>query len=137
MMKKLTLVLLEEIFTIHRFPPDAGLPGDIAGSQFYWVGKTDEELSLVCSSEIMLDSEEKSEGWSGFKVAGPLDFSQVGILAEISGVLASANISIFALSTFDTDYILVKTEGVEKAVRVLADFGYSIKVPGKHTPFAG
>jgi len=76
----------------------------------YSISKSEEELSIVCSSSIQLNSEKCELGWFCIKIIGSLDFSLTGILAEISAVLAEAEISIFAISTFDTDYILVKSE---------------------------
>lgn len=128
-MENPTLTILEQQFAIHRFEPTVSLPPSIFNSQFYWLGKTDEELSVVCESSIELNSDQKSEGWSCIKVLGPLDFSLTGILAGIAAVLASAQISIFALSTFDTDFILVKTTLVDKAVTALSEAGYKVKNP--------
>jgi len=107
---KLKLSILEDLFTIHRFPSDHEIPKQIYKSQFYSISKTENELSIVCSSSILLDSESSETGWSCIKVLGPLDFSLTGILADISAVLAKSEVSIFAISTFDTDYILVKSE---------------------------
>jgi len=74
-----------------------------------------------------LNSEKSETGWSRLKVPGPLDFSLTGILAEISAVLAEAEISIFAISTFDTDYILIKTEKLPLAIEALLASGYTFK----------
>ena len=91
---------------------------------FYFIGKTDEELSLVCKTEdvpsILL---ERDDGWKGFRIQGVLDFSLIGILSKLSGILAENNIGIFAVSTFNTDYILVKSENLEKAMLVLEKAG--------------
>ncbi|MCR5386465.1 MAG: ACT domain-containing protein [Treponema sp.] len=96
---------------------------------FYFIGKTDEELSLVCKTEdvpsILL---ERDDGWKGFRIQGVLDFSLIGILSKLSGILAENNIGIFAVSTFNTDYILVKSENFEKAMLVLEKAGYEIEV---------
>lgn len=94
---------------------------------FFFVGKTDEELSLVCRSE---DTPEKTiecdNGWKGFRIEGVLDFSLIGILSKLSGILAEHKIGIFAVSTYNTDYILVKEENFEKALDVLANEGYRV-----------
>ncbi|MBQ3335077.1 MAG: ACT domain-containing protein [Eubacteriaceae bacterium] len=96
-------------------------------TDFYFIGKTDEELSLVCKTE---DTPEKTthrdDGWKGFRIEGVLDFSLIGILSKISGILAARNIGIFAVSTFNTDYILVKADNEERALSALADEGYTI-----------
>ena len=89
--------------------------------------KTAEELSLVCPTKSAPETFiERSDGWRCFKIAGVLDFSLVGILAEISGVLAKGNIPIFAVSTFNTDYILVKEEFSEKAEQLLSANGFNV-----------
>lgn len=94
---------------------------------FCFIGKTDGENSLVCRTDkVPSNTIEKADGWKAFRVVGTLDFSPVGILAQISGVLAEWNISIFAISTFDTDYVLVKTHDLGNAIRALTNDGYQI-----------
>lgn len=94
---------------------------------FYFIGKTDEEISLVCRTEDTPEhTTEREDGWRGFRIQGVLDFSLIGILAKISGILAENEIGIFAVSTYNTDYILVKEENYEKALKVLAAAGYDI-----------
>lgn len=94
---------------------------------FYFVGRTDEEISLVCKTcETPKGAVRREDGWKGFKVEGVLDFSLVGILSEISGILAENDIGIFAVSTFDTDYILVKSENFDRALNLLSENGYTI-----------
>ena len=96
-------------------------------SDFFFIGKTDEELSLVCKTDDAPDKTiERDDGWKGFRIQGVLDFSLIGILSRISGIPADNKIGIFAVSTFNTDYILVKEENFEKALEVLADEGYTI-----------
>ena len=96
-------------------------------SDFYFVGKTDEELSLVCKTEDTPQNPvERDDGWRCFRIQGVLDFSLIGILAKLSGILAEHKIGIFAVSTYNTDYILVKEENYERALSVLASEGYSI-----------
>ena len=95
--------------------------------EFYFVGRTDEELSLVCITEdTPEETVAREDGWRGFRIQGVLDFSLIGILSKISAILAENRIGIFAVSTFNTDYILVKDEEFEKALRVLAQGGYVI-----------
>ena len=94
---------------------------------FYFVGKTDEELSLVCiTADTPEDTTERDDGWRGFRIQGVLDFSLIGILSKMAGILAENGIGIFAVSTYNTDYILVKAENFDKAICVLADAGYII-----------
>ena len=92
-----------------------------------FVGKTEEELSLVCKTEdVPAETLERDDGWRGFRIAGVLDFSLIGILSKLSTVLAENKIGIFAVSTYNTDYILVKTDNFERALQVLAAEGYEV-----------
>ena len=97
-------------------------------TEFYFIGRTDEEISLVCKTEdTPAATTERDDGWRGFRIEGVLDFSLIGILSKLSGILAENSIGIFAVSTFNTDYILVKGENFERAMTVLADAGYTVK----------
>ena len=94
---------------------------------FFFIGKTDEELSLVCRTEdVPARATDRDDGWRGFRICGTLDFSLVGILAKISGILADHKISIFAVSTYNTDYVLVKEENFDRALSILGAEGYTI-----------
>ncbi len=121
-----SLKILEQTFSIHRFPADAPLPEAVAASVFYWVSRTPEELSVVCEASIDLGSTACSGGWACLKVEGPLDFSEVGILSRLSHSLAGAGISIFALSTFDTDYVLLPSSDLQLAREALVAAGYTV-----------
>ena len=96
-------------------------------SDFYFLGKTDEEISLVCRTEATPSlTIERDDGWRGFRIQGILDFSLIGILSKLSGILAEHEIGIFAVSTYNTDYILVKEENFERALSVLKSEGYVV-----------
>lgn len=96
-------------------------------ADFFFIGKTDEELSVVClTKDVPERTVERSDGWRGFRIEGTLDFALVGILSKLSAILAQNKIGIFAVSTFNTDYILVKNEDYERAMDVLAAEGYEI-----------
>ena len=96
-------------------------------ADFYFIGRTDEELSLVCKTEdVPFNTIERDDGWRGFRIQGVLDFSMIGILSKLSGILAANRIGIFAVSTYNTDYILVKEENFERALEVLASNGYTV-----------
>lgn len=100
----------------------------ITDSKFYFLSKTDDELSLVCLTEdVPAEVKNREDGWRGFYIDGVLDFSLIGILSKISGILADAKIGIFAVSTYNTDYILVKEENFQHALEVLSDAGYFIE----------
>ena len=96
-------------------------------ADFFFVGKTDEELSLVCKTEdVPAKAIERDDGWKGFRIEGVLDFSLIGVLSKLSGILADHGIGIFAVSTYNTDYILVKEENFDRALEALASEGYTI-----------
>ncbi len=96
-------------------------------SDYCFIGKTDEEKSLVCLTEEVPDNvAECDSGWKAFRIQGVLDFSLIGILSQISTLLAENKIGIFAVSTYNTDYILTKRENFEKALYVLKNAGYTI-----------
>lgn len=95
--------------------------------EFCFIGKTDEELSLVCSTNLVPNNAiECDDGWRAFRIQGILDFSLIGILSKITTILAENEIGIFAISTYNTDYILVKKDKLKKAIEVLQHNGYSI-----------
>ncbi len=97
-------------------------------TEFCFVGKTDDEISLVCKTEdAPTDTTERDDGWKGFRIEGVLDFSLIGILSKISSILAENNIGIFAVSTFNTDYIFVKSENFDRALSALKKKGYFVK----------
>ena len=97
-------------------------------ANFFFIGKTDEELSLVCKTEdAPQNTVERDDGWRGFRIQGVLDFSLIGILSKLSGILAENEIGIFAVSTYNTDYILVKEENYDRALTVLTSVGYTVK----------
>ena len=94
---------------------------------FTFLSRTDDEISLVCPvSDCPANALKRDDGWVGLKIAGPLDFSLIGILSQIAGCLAREKIPIFALSTFNTDYVLFKKEHKDKALQALAAAGHEI-----------
>lgn len=94
---------------------------------FYFIGKTDEEISLVCPTvETPKNTLVREDGWKGFRIEGILDFSLVGILSKISVLLAENQIGLFAVSTYNTDYILIKSENFERALEILSRHGYTV-----------
>ena len=95
---------------------------------FCFTGSTDEEFSLVCPTDMVpANTTERDDGWRAFRIVGVLDFSLVGILAGISEILAENKIGLFAVSTYNTDYILTRAENFERALKVLKSAGYTIK----------
>ncbi len=120
------LTILDGTFTVHRLTPGSTIP-EFEDEIFFNVVHTSEELSLVCSDTVVINSEKSETGWRIIKVIGPLDFSMTGILAGISKLLAEAKISIFVISTFDTDYIMVKAENLVKTCSILQLSSYTFK----------
>ena len=108
--------------TVCKLPSAAGI--DLS-ADFFFLGKTDEEISLVCRTEqTPAGTEAREDGWRAFRIEGVLDFSLTGILSRLSAVLAENGIGIFAVSTYNTDYILVKADHLGKAMNVLREAGY-------------
>ena len=98
------------------------------GQPYIFTGSTDEERSLVCPTELVPGNTiERNDGWRAFRIEGVLDFSLIGILSKISTCLADNGIGIFAISTFNTDYVLTKENDFSKAIEVLELAGYTIK----------
>lgn len=96
-------------------------------ADYCFIEKTEEENSLVCMTEdVPANTTEREDGWKAFRIEGVLDFSLIGILAGIAGVLAEHGISIFAVSTYNTDYVLIKRESYGKALEILGGAGYEI-----------
>ena len=125
-MPKQTLAVLPDRFVIHSLPVSADIPQQVLNSSLYFIGKTHEELSIVVPETVQIDSEESDMDWKVMEVLGPLQLSMVGIMAQIGNVLASAKISIFIVSTFETDFFLVKQKDLENAAKALEQDGYKV-----------
>lgn len=123
---KLTLRLLNECFTIHSLPENTDIPAQVFSAPIYFIAKTYDEVSIVLPENISIDSDEAEPDWQALEVVGPLDFTLTGILSSISTVLANEKISIFAISTFDTDYVLVKKATLNAAIAVLKSNDYRV-----------
>ena len=122
--KKTKIELIPEKFSVCKVSDYSGIDID---QPFVFTGRTDEEKSLVCPTRLVPgNTESREDGWRAFRIPGTLDFSLVGILADIAGLLASSQISIFAISTYNTDYILTKEKDYQEAVKVLASSGFVI-----------
>jgi hypothetical protein len=125
-MSTLTLKLLEETFAIHSLASDIEIPKAVFDAPIFFIAKTYEETSIVLPQSINIVSDEVEKDWQALEVVGPLDFTLTGILSKISTILAKEKISIFAISTFDTDYILVKSNNVFLATTALISNDYQI-----------
>jgi uncharacterized protein len=123
----LQLIILKNTFAIYRFNPDVDVPGWISNSAFFSITKSPDELSVVCEqNENNTGAGAVSSDWRAMKIAGPLDLSLVGIIAEISRILKDSNISIFSIATYETDYVLIKSRDLNKAVDSLKANGHII-----------
>ncbi len=120
----MNLTLLPQAFSVCQIPDTSEI--DLS-REFVFFSRTDEELSLVCETAyVPQHTLAREDGWRGFRVCGVLDFSLVGILAQISGILAEQGISIFAVSTYNTDYIFTKADVFDRAIETLVGAGYAI-----------
>jgi len=122
---KLTLQIHPEILAISRLASGAIIPDWALNAHFRSITWTDDEISIICGENQVPEDVDSEGGWRALMVQGPLNFSDTGILASLAGPLSDAGISIFALSTFITDYILVKDAEVDHAVKVLTNYGHS------------
>jgi hypothetical protein len=119
---KLSLSVLPDRLAVCRLDKNAAIPRWATDDTFFSISRTEDELSIVCSENRVPNNIKSEKNWRALKVIGPLDFSLTGILASFANALAEAKISIFAISTFDTDYILLDNKNLERAVKVLSSF---------------
>lgn len=122
--RKLSLKLLPDRMTVCRFDPAAAVPDWIDPSGFYAVIRTDEELTIICAEAIVARGTTREAGWRCFKVRGPLDFSEIGIIFSLTQPLTQNRVPVFVISTFDTDYFMVKERDLAKTIEVLTSAGH-------------
>ena len=125
-MPKLNISLLPETFAICWINPDATIPQWALGRGFASITRTQEELSIVCDQVNVPEGTRYEADWRCLKVEGPLNFDITGVLASMAMPLAGADVSVFAISTFDTDYLLVRETKTKKAIDVLSQEGHRI-----------
>ena len=125
-MNSLVLTILPFPLAVCRLEASCNIPAWAAAGPFFAITRTSEELSIVCEERLVPEGTRLEGGWRALKVEGPLDFSLTGILARLAAVLAQAEVSIFAISTFDTDYILVRQERLSAAADALRNAGYMV-----------
>ena len=127
MLKGLPKLQLTDLdLMVCKLPPSSEIPANVLEAKFFSVTRTAEELSIVCPASLNFQFSKAEKGWSCFRVEGMLDFALTGILHQISKPLAEQEISLFAISTFNTDYILVKMDGIEKAIAALKRAGFIV-----------
>jgi hypothetical protein len=120
------LLLLPGRYSICRLPPNASLPHSALAGEFWALLRSNDELSLVCAEELAPPAATCSSGWRCLRVAGTLDFALTGVLAGLSAPLAAAGISIFAVSSYDTDYLLLAEDQLPAALAALRAAGFII-----------
>jgi hypothetical protein len=129
-MSPLRYTIFPGSFAVLRLAPDADVPSSLLVPPFHSVTRTPAELSVVCPEGAIPEGARAETGWALLALAGPFPFELVGVLASILAPLAAAGVSIFALSTFDTDYVLVKSEKLADAVSALTTAGHERIEPG-------
>lgn len=120
------LEILDNKLKVVKLNTNETIPEVVFKQEFYSITKTNEELSIVVDEDINISSDIVEYNWRAIKIVGTLDFSLIGILSRISTILAQSEISIFAISTYNTDYILLKANKLEKAIEVLKQNNYEI-----------
>ena len=125
----MNIELVSGSYSVCRLLPNAGLPQWIDMKKFYSITRTTEELSIVCETSCVPSEIQAEHGWSMIKIVGPISFATTGVLASLTQPLADAKISIFALSTYDTDYLMVRTHALSESLEILQDKGFKIKTP--------
>jgi hypothetical protein len=124
--RQLKLSLLNETYGICAFESDAPIPDWAVAASLCSITRTEKELTVVCSQKIIPADIKHDCDWKCFRIDGSFDLNQIGVISSLAAPLAQAGISIFVISSYDTDYILVKDEKVEQAVAMLNDNGHSI-----------
>ena len=125
--QQVTLLVVDGTLAVCRLDSDAPMPPWATAGDLFSITRTADELSVVCRQDAVPDGINCERGWRCLRVAGTIPFSVVGVLASLTAPLADAGISVFALSTFDTDYLLVKAKDLERAVDVLRRRGHTIQ----------
>ncbi len=120
--KQFTLSVLPETMAVCRLDAAAGIPAWVINDSFFSITGTTDEISIVCPQKQVPDDQPAEKNWRALKVEGPLYFSLTGIMAALSAPLAEAEICVFALSTHDTDYVLVKEDHLAEAKELLSRF---------------
>jgi len=128
--RQLQLSLLDEVYGICVFQNNAPIPEWAVTASLCSITRTKKELTIVCPQNIIPVDIEHNRNWRCFRIDGSFEFNQIGVISSLAAPLAQAGISIFVVSSYDTDYILVKEEKVEQVIAVLSDNGHLIARPG-------
>ena len=124
---RLSLVILRDLFAICKVRADENIPNWALSGSFSSLTRTPDELSIVCSQELVPAGVQAVRGWRSLKVEGKLDFTLVGILSSLTSSLAHVGIVVFVISTYDTDYVFVKERDLDRAVVALRNAGHDVR----------
>lgn len=124
--RRFDLTVLPDSLAMLRLPPDAPLPAWAMHSRFFSLTRTSDELSVVCSAEHVPGDLPAEKGWRALKVKGPFALTEIGVLAALAAPLAAVKASLFAISTFDTDYLLVSEQQLPAAIAALRQAGHRV-----------
>ena len=125
--KNLAFSVLPDKLAVYRFDPQVAIPDLSAASSFFSITRTQDELSVVCAENDLGPEVQCEKGWRCIKLHGPFNFSETGILSSMVHPLAKAAVPVFAISTFDTDYLLIKATDLKTALKVLTREGLKIR----------
>ena len=123
-MNGLKIKILNDEYAMHQLPPDAKIPKDVFKADFYSITRTDDELSIIAEARIPIKSNKVETDYSCMKLIGEFEVLTTGIWASITTILADAGISVLAVTTYNTDYFLVKTVQLDKAVAAFKENGF-------------
>jgi hypothetical protein len=123
---KLSIRRIDEPFAVVQLEPGAIVPEWATAGVLFAVVRTAEELSLVCSQHLVPEGVKCERDWVALKLEGPFAFSTVGVLSSVIAPLAAGRVPVFVLSTFDTDYVLIKQENLSRAIELLRAEGHTI-----------
>ena len=124
--RQLQLSLLKDKYGICTLPNNAPIPDWATAQSLASITRTEKELTIVCRLEILPSQYQSGLNWRCFKIDGSFDLNQIGVISSISSPLADAGISIYVISTYDTDYFLIQEQNLEKTISVLSDIGHNI-----------
>jgi hypothetical protein len=120
------LSTLDELYAVVHLHPDTAVPDWVGGGHFWSVTRSDSELSIVCSQDDVPPDASAERGWVALRLEGPLDFTLTGVVSALCSPLAEAEVPVFVLSTFETDYLLVREPDLTRSIEALRDAGHEV-----------
>jgi hypothetical protein len=128
--KKISLKILPGLMAVCRLDPGAKVPDWIDNRSFYSITRTPQELSVVCRAERVPPGAESETGWRCFQLLGSFNFSELGIISSLTQPLAASGVPVFVISSFTTDYLMVKAKDLGRAIDALTAAGHRVKIEG-------